>query len=105
MCAAANTDADQDWVGAENRIVAALQVFGSATLLVLELAAALQNILRLAAGLHVSPHSFHPVANLQTLLPSVRQLSLVGSGDSVCRGSKLHQKVECSVARLSRAPA
>ena len=105
MCAAANTDAGQDWVGAENRIVAALQVFGSATLLALELAAALQNILRLATGLHVSPHSFHPLANLQTLLPSVRQLSLVGSGDGVGRGSKLHQKVECSVARLARAPA
>lgn len=72
MCAAANTDADQGWVGAENRTVAASQVFGSATLLALELAVALQNILRLAAGLHVSPHSFHPLANLQTLLPSVR---------------------------------
>ena len=45
MGAAANTDADQDWVGAENLIVAELQVFGSATLLVLELAAALQNML------------------------------------------------------------
>ena len=43
MCAAANTDADQDRVGAENLFVAALQIRGSATFLVLELAAALQN--------------------------------------------------------------
>ena len=71
MCAAAKADADQGRVGAENLVVSTLHVCGSARSLVLELAAVLQNMLRLAAGLHVCPHSFHPLANLQTLLPSV----------------------------------